>query len=293
MARAAREENLVVHLQSIYTIIPCVFAYDTVILYSQLCSIFAILHNNNEQTCWEPFRTFYKILTKTIFCSNGLMWSFCQNSCWSSRIETVIRDAQTVDGTKWFSLKPTAVRKYYFSAEFSSTALLCGIIHYTNSSSYHADVQLSQIIKGDQWWQPIWEHWCMSPMTMGNGNLVCWPTARLTRYSRYYLWARQVREEAYQWFEQGRFHDEVKTKFHSGLPKVKVKSFSDMNNKVTISVKNNDTSLYADRNLFAWIILTDQSRKEPWLTLRSLCFGWYILWEASYAKPPNLHLHML
>ena len=30
MVRAAREENLVIHLQSIYIIIPCVYAYDAV-----------------------------------------------------------------------------------------------------------------------------------------------------------------------------------------------------------------------------------------------------------------------
>ena len=171
---------------------------------------FAILHSNNEQTCWEPARTFCIILTKTIFCSDGLMRSFCQHSCWSSRIKAVNRDAQiVVGGTKGFRLKPTAVRKFYLSAaEFGSTALFCGMIHHTNSGNYHADVQFSLIIKVDQWWQPLWEHWCMNPMTTGNGNLVCWPTGQLTTpgVSRYFLWARQGREEAYQWFEQGQFH---------------------------------------------------------------------------------------
>ena len=52
-------------------------------------------------------------------------------------------------------------------------------------------------------------------------------------------------------------NDEAKTNFHGRLLKVKLKSFSDMNNKVIISVKNNDTGLYADRNLFARIILTE------------------------------------
>ena len=101
-------------------------------------------------------------------CAQGFMRSFCQNSCWPSQTETVNRDTQTVGGTKGFSFKPTAVRKYYFSTEFKSTSLLCGKLHYTNSSSYHADVQLSRLIKADQWWQPLWEHWCMNPMTTGN-----------------------------------------------------------------------------------------------------------------------------
>ena len=35
-----------------------------------------------------------------------------------------------------------------------------------------------------------------------------------------------------------------------------------MNNKVSISVKNNDTSLYAERNLFLLIIITEQSQNE-------------------------------
>ena len=116
----------------------------------------------------------------------------------------------------------------------------------------------------------------MNPMTTGNGNSVCWPTARLTTpgVSRYFLWTKQVREVAYQWFEQGWFHpDEAKTKFHGRLSKVKLKSFSDMNNKVTIIVKNNDTSLNAARNLFAWILLTDHGRKLSWLTPSSLFLG--------------------
>ena len=100
--------------------------------------------------------------------------------------------------TKGCSFKLTAVSTYYLFAEFRSTALLCGMIHYTNSSSYHADVQLSRLTKGDQWWWPLWEHWCINTMHTGNGNLVCWPTGR----SRYFLWARQVREKADQCFEQ-------------------------------------------------------------------------------------------
>ena len=63
----------------------------------------------------------------------------------------------------------------------------------------------------------------MNQMATGNDSLVCWPTGRLTTpgVSRYFLWARQVREEAYQWFEKGRFHaDEATTKFHGRLPKV-------------------------------------------------------------------------
>ena len=144
------------------------FAYDAVSYaqYLPYCTVTMSKHVESHPGLSAKF------LTKTIFCSDGLMRSFCQNSCWLSRIETVNRDAQTVGGTKGFSLKPTAVGKYHFSAEFRITALLCGMIHYTNSSSYHADVQLSRIIKGDQCWQPLWEHWCMNPMTKGNDNLV-------------------------------------------------------------------------------------------------------------------------
>ena len=85
----------------------------------------------------------------------------------------------------------------------------------------------------------------------------------------------------------------MKTNFHGKLPKAKLKSLSNMNNKVTISVKNNDTSLYADKNPFTRIILTDQSRKQSWLIFCSVCLDWYVLWEASYVKSPNHHLHML
>ena len=41
MVRAAREENMVLHLQSIYTIIPCVFPYDAV-SYAQYLSYYTV-----------------------------------------------------------------------------------------------------------------------------------------------------------------------------------------------------------------------------------------------------------
>ena len=72
--------------------------------------------------------------------------------------------------------------------------------------------------------------------------------------SRYLLWARQVGEEAYQWFEEDLVRaGKAKTMFYYRLAKVKLKIFSDMNNKVMISVKGKDTSLYADRILlYRW-----------------------------------------
>ena len=90
---------------------------------SQLCPIFATLHSNNKQTFWEPSRTFCRIPTKTIFCSNGLMGSFCQNSCWWSRIVIVNHGTQTVGGTKGFSFKPTPVTNYYFPFQKHNSAL--------------------------------------------------------------------------------------------------------------------------------------------------------------------------
>ena len=49
---------------------------------SQLCRICAVPQSSKEQTFWAPSRTFSRIPTKTIFCSDGLMRSFCQHSCW-------------------------------------------------------------------------------------------------------------------------------------------------------------------------------------------------------------------
>ena len=222
------------YLQSIHTIIPCVFAYDAVSYakYLPYCTVTMSKrvesHPGLFEKCWQSqfsvqlgsCDTFAKFLLIEED-RNCQLW---HPNCW---------------GNKKIQLESNSSEKILlFSAELRSTALLCGMIHYTNSSNYHADVQLSQIIKGDQWWQPLWEHWCMNPMTTGNGNLVCWPTGRLTTpgVSRYFLWARQVREGPYQW-EQGWFHaGEAKNKFHGRLPKVERKSFSNMSNKITISV---------------------------------------------------------
>ena len=125
-------------LDSSSSVCLCNYPMRVCIWCSQLCPIFAILDNDishNGQTCWVTPRTFCGILPKTIFCSDGLMRSFCQNSSRSRPIETVNHDTQTVGGTWGFSLKPAAVTKYDFSTEFRNTALLCGMIHYTNSSS--------------------------------------------------------------------------------------------------------------------------------------------------------------
>ena len=265
MIRAARGEYLVLHLQSIYTIIPCVLAYDAAgcALYLSYCIVTmgkrVESHPGLSSEFWQ--RRFSvqmgscDLLAKIPDDRTGQKLSIV-----TPKLLVAQRDSAW-NQQQWKDITFRRIQKH-------SSALQNG-----KFSSYHADVQLSQIIKGGQWWQPFWQHWCMNPMSTGNGNSICWPTGQLTTpgVSRYFLWARQVKE-AYQWFEQGWIHaDEAKTKFNARLPKVKLNSFSDMNNKVKISVKNSDTSLYADSNLFAWIILKDQSRKQSLLTLCSLC----------------------
>ena len=70
----------------------------------------------------------------------------------SSRRESVNYDTQTTGGTKGFSLKPAAVTKYYFSAEFRNTTIwaICAMMHHTKFSSQHSDLQLFRVIKGNQ-----------------------------------------------------------------------------------------------------------------------------------------------
>ena len=206
--KAAREENVIIHLHSIYAMILSVWIWC-----SQLCPIFAYykvrMSNRfeNQPGLSAEFRQrrfSVQMGSRDPFVSrvnwsmsfpagdfpfSAIIFFFC---FWSCTGQTSPQNPENISSLKtYFSIfllmeldsnyqswhsncwwhkgiqLATAVTKHNFPTEFRSTALLCGMIHYTNSNSKHA-VQFSQINNCVQWWPPLWEHWCM------NGS-VQWP----------------------------------------------------------------------------------------------------------------------
>ena len=109
LIRAAREGNWDLHLQSVRAMIPWLFAYDRV-----------------NYAWYLPY--YYASMTRLDITPPGVSEEFRQGrfsvQLWTSNPfakipadqaieETINRDTQTSGGTKGFSLKPTAVSKYY------------------------------------------------------------------------------------------------------------------------------------------------------------------------------------
>ena len=91
-----------------------------------------------------------------------------------------------------------------------------------------------------------------------NDSFVCMSTGRLvstkicTHSSSVYV----LGEKAYHIFKEKIIEiDESTLKFHDRIPKVKLKTFPDMTDKVNIKSQGKDIVLLADRSLFKQMVL--------------------------------------
>ena len=184
--------------------------------------------------------------------------------------ETVNRDTQVAGGTKGFSLKPAAVTKYYLSAEFRSIALqqVCFMVQHQQAKSLHADLHITRIKKDYQAVEAIigtLEKGWINPLDGDIIDLTCLSTGCLAtkEVAKDLLGAQSAGEKAYQQFKQERLESSnTETKFHDRMTKMKLKTFSSMLKKKTITKgKGKDIILHADRDLFGRMILGAQSRK--------------------------------
>lgn len=264
LLRATREGDWELHLASIREIVPWCFAYDN-INYARYLS--AYLHEMSHLPEEHPDTLEY-LKSGGFSVQVGANNPFGKIPVDQTCEETVNKDIQTAGGTKGFSLKPNAVSKFYLVAEYCRTFLrqLKDMLHIT-SSSQHNDLQPTRIARDEadvnsilSMLQNTW----LNPFDPDLQDLVCLFTGKVATpdVEHDLLCAKDTGKEAYKTFREQRLQsDPPKVKFHDKLKKLKMKTFSHQNKKVTIkNGTNQEVILKADRRLFAQMIIVAESR---------------------------------
>ncbi len=264
LVRAAREGNWNLHLQSIRAMIPWVFAYDRLNYARYLPYYYAAMTNldDTHPGLSEEFQ-----LGK-FSVQLGKSNPFGRIPVDQAIEETINKDTQTAGGTKRFSLKPAAINKYYMSAVFRSMALrqLWNIVHHPKTRSLHADLHHTRIDKDYDDVKAIidtLENGWVNPMSTNESDIICLSTGRLAPQEiiQDLLNAHTIGEAAYQKFKKERLESpQTTTKFYERMSKLKLKTFSDMKNRMSAKACGKEVILHADRNLFGRMILAAQSR---------------------------------
>eukprot|EP00058_Branchiostoma_floridae_P000336 XP_002585824.1 hypothetical protein BRAFLDRAFT_111039 [Branchiostoma floridae] len=182
--------------------------------------------------------------------------------------ETINKDRKTPGGTKGFSFKPNSVSKYCLVAEYRSTFLrhLKAMLHIGGSTK-HNDLQHTRIAKDEadaKSLVSILQDTWLNPFDPDLQDLVCFSTGKVATpdVEHDLLRAKDVGEEAYQAFREQRLEsDPPQVNFHDTMTKAKLKTFTNLNKKVTVKAeKNQEVILKADRRLFAQMIVIAESR---------------------------------
>ena len=148
MVRASREGDWTLHLSCIRQMLPWCFAYDA-INYARYMSVYY-----SDMTSLQEEHPEVHEFMKT----GGFSVQMSSNNTFG-RIpvdqtveERVNKDTQTTGGTKGFSLKSSAVQRYYMTAEFRSLFLLNWrtMLGYAQGNTDHVDLQQSRIAKDEQ-----------------------------------------------------------------------------------------------------------------------------------------------
>ena len=122
--------------------------------------------------------------------------------------ETVNRDTQTPGGTKGFSLKPGAVRKYYLIAEYRNVFMrqFKEMLHLgTPATLQHTDLQASRIARDEEdvkLLMSMLEGSWINPFKREEQDLVCLSTGKLAtrEIEKDLLQAEALGEKAYKTF---------------------------------------------------------------------------------------------
>lgn len=184
--------------------------------------------------------------------------------------ETANRDTKTAGGIRKYSLKPGAVTRFYLTAEHRAAFLhhLREVLSISKSDNGHVELQPTRIKKDEQAVNAVVEtlkDW-VNPFEEGHNELVSLSTAAVAseQIAEDLSQAKERGEEAFQKFRTERLEvNPPITKFHDTLPKLKLKTFSEMNKKnKKISANGKDLILKADRKVFGRMVLIAQTRKN-------------------------------
>ena len=263
LLRASREGNWMLHLACIRQMIPWCFAYDK-INYARFLPYYYATMTQLPVSHPEVHANFMQGgFAVQIGCRNP----FGRIPVDQTIKETVNKDTQTAGGTKGFSLKPGAVSKYYLTSEYHSAYLrqLREMVGQNDSPLTHPDLQFPRIRKDEADVQSIvdlLENCWANPLSPDQKELVSLSSATVAPpdVANDLLEAKKVGEEAYECFKNERL-ETATTKFHDTMKKMKLKTFSSIQEKFSNKTQAKQVVLKADRNLFGHMILVAQSRE--------------------------------
>lgn len=168
--------------------------------------------------------------------------------------ETINRDTQTAGCTKGFSLNPAAVSRYYLTAEYKSTylSILKSSLGLQQSDCSHKDLGQSRIAKDEEHITStvdLLDSSWINPFACGESldSLSTGSTAPAD-VAEDLLNAHTIGENAYRTFSAERVESNPPAKqFHAPLSKMKLKTFSSMQEKAkTCKTGNKEVILKAD-----------------------------------------------
>ena len=180
--------------------------------------------------------------------------------------ETVNRDTQTSGGTRGFSLKPSAVSKYYMTAEHRSICIrqLRALVEHKGPGLNHPDLGIARIRKDESDVQSVVEilekNW-INPFESATEDLTSISSGIVAPkdIENDLIRAHDVGEEAYQKFVDSRL--KTGTSFYDPMRKVQLKTFGSLTVKTKTKFANKECVLRADYRLFSRMLLIASSRK--------------------------------
>ena len=258
MIRASREGNWNLHLFAIHEMIPWCFAYDKInyarylpAYYSDMLSL-----ENKHPDVYEAFvqGNFSVQLSKNCFSKIPVDQSIEM---------TINKDTQTPGGTTKFSLRSSAVKRYYMTAEHRRT-FLCKLRNLGNitQQSKHKDL-LGTRMKCDEKdvsrLSEILMEWC-NPFE--NNALLKISTGRTipNEMKSGILNAKDLGKSSFSKFVIDRLSENKTIEFHAPMKRLNLKTFTDLCKKKEVKLVGRSAILKADRNLFARMIIIAQQR---------------------------------
>ena len=260
--RASREGNWDLHLSAIHDMIPWCFAYDK----HNYARYLSTYYNDMTTLSQEHPDAFEHLRNGGFSVQIGPDNPFGRIPVDQTIEETINKDTQTPGGTKGFSLKPSAVHRYYLTAEFRSTFL--GLLRDTlgsDNSFSHPDLTAPRMRKdekdvsalvsmlGRNWTNPFGEPSELISLSTG--------LASPDNISKDLLGAKDKGTVAFKNFCDERLDVSATKGFYDPLKKQRLKTFSDIKVKRSFKTQGRCIIMKADRNLFAKMTLIGQTRK--------------------------------
>ena len=261
LIRADREGDWHLHIACIRHMIPWCFAMDKT-NYARYLPVYYLQMSHLNETSPELHKYF---VNGGFSVQVGDANPFGRIAVDQTLEETVNRDTQTAGGTKGFSLKLGAVSRYYLTAEYRAEALrrLHGIVSIKSPGLGHRDLQRSRIEKDEEDVKSIVEildgNWT-NPFSNDPTDLVNISTGAVPPpdVCMDLLTAREKGEKAYG-LRATKLEEGVG--FYESIPKLKLKTFSNLHKVASSKGTNREIVLKADNKVFGHMLLIAQTRK--------------------------------